>query len=194
MSQLFLCCYIGGAYPKQPGKLLYVGRVIVHKATDFFGKLGWNVLPGIFKAFADIFYPIFSLYFGEIDRISEFVEWKILFSKSSFIRCFLLPKGNMRHAAVVATPYVAFSEMFLNPQNLRFVGTRQCRSLFESLFLSQSFQVIARYHFRHYPACYTQRDRKVVHRVCANGNFGIDMCEKLFGVLNPLVPFGRSLF
>ncbi len=28
----------------------------------------------------------------------------------------------MRHAAVVATPYVAFSEMFLNPQNLRFVG------------------------------------------------------------------------
>lgn len=40
----------------------------------------------------------------------------------------------MRHAAVVATPYVAFSEMFLNPQNLRFVGTRQCRSLFESLF------------------------------------------------------------
>lgn len=156
MSQLFLCCYIGGAYPKQPGKLLYVGRVIVHKATDFFGKLGWNVLPGIFKAFADIFYPIFSLYFGEIDRISEFVEWKILFSKSSFIRCFLLPKGNMRHAAVVATPYVAFSEMFLNPQNLRFVELVNADHYLNPFSIA-IFQVIARYHFRHYPACYTQK-------------------------------------
>lgn len=41
----------------------------------------------------------------------------------------------MRHAAVVATPYVAFSEMFLNPQNLRFVGTRQLTSSNKSQIL-----------------------------------------------------------